>query len=65
MIFQVIVEYSESGDVFQVTELHDESGTDYGFLIPYDERFLSMVDLGAFIAYKLKLEPSEIELEEV
>lgn len=65
MLFHVIVEYSESGDVFQVIQLHDENSTDYGFLIPYDERYLSMADLRNHIAGKLQLEPTEIELEEI
>jgi len=65
MIFQVVVEYSDSGSTLQVIELYDENGTDYGFLIPYDERYLSMADLRADIAHKLQLEPEEIELEEV
>ncbi|MDH4319609.1 MAG: hypothetical protein OEV64_14580 [Desulfobulbaceae bacterium] len=65
MIFQVVVEYAESGSTLQVIQLYDENGTDYGFLIPYDARFLSMTDLRADIAYKLQLQPEEIELEEV
>ncbi len=69
MIFQVIVEYSENSlssvNVFSVTSLHAEDGTDYTFLIGYEEYFMSFEDLRQYLSRRLKVDPAEIELEEV